>query len=123
MPKNILVVLCIVASFIWASVGTPGIATFYSSYIPSACYGNTPQGILIAAAGDAIWNNGAGCGKFYNVKCTGPRNPVPHPCTNSTVRVKIVDHCPGCQSTLDLSQPAFAKIANPVAGIINIDYC
>ncbi|CAN6691446.1 unnamed protein product [Malus baccata var. baccata] len=108
MPKNILVVLCIGASFIWASVGTPGIATFYSSYIPSACYGNTPQGILIAAAGDAIWNNGAG---------------FPHPCTNSTVRVKIVDHCPGCQSTLDLSQPAFAKIANPVAGIINIDYC
>lgn len=88
----------------------------------SACYGNTQEGVMIAAAGDAIWNNGAACGKFVTVKCTGPRNPVPHPCTGASITVKIVDHCPGCPSTLDLSKEAFTKIANPVAGIINIDY-
>lgn len=88
----------------------------------SACYGNTQEGVMIAAAGDAIWNNGAACGKFFTVKCTGPRNPVPHPCTGASVTVKIVDHCPGCPSSLDLSKEAFTKIANPVAGVINIDY-
>lgn len=77
---------------------------------------------MVAAAGDALWNNGKVCGKMFSVRCTGPRNPVPHPCTNKTVTVKMVDHCPGCPSTIDLSKEAFTAIANPVAGIINIDY-
>ena len=77
---------------------------------------------MIAAANDSLWNNGAACGKVFHVTCKGPRNPVPHPCTGKTVTVKVVDHCPGCPSTLDLSKEAFTQIANPVAGIINIDY-
>lgn len=89
----------------------------------SACYGNTPEGVMIAAASDPLWDNGAICGKTFTVKCTGPTNPVPHPCYDGTeVTVKIVDHCPGCGGTLDLSQEAFAAIANPVAGVIKIDY-
>ncbi|KDO62908.1 hypothetical protein CISIN_1g044897mg, partial [Citrus sinensis] len=88
----------------------------------SACFGNNGQGVMIAAAGDALWDNGAVCGKMFNVKCTGARNAVPHPCTGESVTVKIVDHCPGCPSTIDLSREAFTQIANPVAGIINIDY-
>ncbi|XP_004309960.1 PREDICTED: putative EG45-like domain containing protein 1-like [Fragaria vesca subsp. vesca] len=118
--QNVLIILSIVACLISTSMATPGVATFYTSYTP--CYGDTPEGVMIASAGDAIWNNGAACGKYFTVKCTGPRNPVPHPCTGATVKVKIVDHCPGCPSTLDLSKEAFTKIANPVAGIINIDY-
>ncbi len=90
--------------------------------VASACYGNQNNGVMIAAAGDAIWNGGAACGKFYTVQCTGARNAVPHPCKAGSVTVKIVDHCPGCPSTLDLSREAFSKIADPVAGIINIDY-
>ncbi|XP_024193177.1 putative EG45-like domain containing protein 1 [Rosa chinensis] len=120
--QNILIILSMAACLMSTSMATPGIATFYTSYVPSACYGSTQQGVMIASAGDAIWNNGAACGKFVTVRCTGPRNPVPHPCTGASVRVKIVDHCPGCQSTLDLSKESFTKIANPVAGIINIDY-
>ncbi|PRQ37637.1 putative rlpA-like protein, double-psi beta-barrel [Rosa chinensis] len=88
----------------------------------SACYNYTQEGVMIAAAGDAIWNNGAACGKFVTVKCTGPRNLAPPPCTNENVTVKIIDHCPGCPFTLDLSKEAFTKIANPMGGIINIDY-
>lgn len=92
-------------------------------WLASACYGGTPEGVMIAAASDKLWDNGRVCGKYFTVKCTGPRNPVPHPCTGKSVRVKIVDHCPaGCASTIDLSREAFAQIANPVAGIINIDY-
>ncbi|KAM7511700.1 hypothetical protein LguiB_010575 [Lonicera macranthoides] len=100
----------------------PGTATFYTQYVPSACYGNQWKGVLIAAASDPLWNKGAICGKNFTVKCTGPTNPVPHPCTGKSVTVTIVDHCPGCGGTLDLSKEAFATIANPVAGVIKIDY-
>ncbi|CAN1165579.1 Putative EG45-like domain containing protein 1 [Linum perenne] len=117
--------IMIVMAATLASIATSnsGVATFYTSYTPSACYGNQDKGVWIAAAGPALWNNGAVCGKKFKVKCTGPRNPVPHPCTGKEVVVTITDHCPGgCPSTLDLSREAFATIANPVAGIINIDY-
>ncbi|KAH1073029.1 hypothetical protein J1N35_025357 [Gossypium stocksii] len=62
------------------------------------------------------------CGKKFTVKCTGPRNGGPHPCTGKSVTMKVVDQCPGCPSTMDLSREAFKIIAKPVAGIINIDY-
>ncbi|ESR66716.1 hypothetical protein CICLE_v10010417mg [Citrus x clementina] len=55
-------------------------------------------------------------------KCTEARNAAPHPWTGNNVNVKIVDHCSGCPSTIDLSREAFTQIANPVSGIINIDY-
>ncbi|XP_026387719.1 putative EG45-like domain containing protein 1 isoform X2 [Papaver somniferum] len=99
-----------------------GTATFYSSY-DSYCYGNKNQGVMIAAASDALGNKDAACGHIYNVTCVGPTNAVPHPCTSTpTVTVKIVDYCPGCGGTIDLSKEAFAKIANPVAGVIKIEY-
>ncbi|KAJ6407015.1 hypothetical protein OIU84_010519 [Salix udensis] len=122
MGKSILIVMGIFASLLSLAVATPGIATFYTNYAPSACYGSKSFGVMIAAANDSLWSNGAVCGKMFQVTCTGPRNPVPHPCSGKTVTVKIVDHCPGCPSTLDLSKEAFTQIANPVAGIINIDY-
>ncbi|ESR64891.1 hypothetical protein CICLE_v10010346mg [Citrus x clementina] len=123
MQKSILIIMAaIVATLSSVAYATPGIATFYTTYTPSACFGNNGQGVMIAAAGDALWDNGAVCGKMFNVKCTGARNAVPHPCTGESVTVKIVDHCPGCPSTIDLSREAFTQIANPVAGIINIDY-
>ncbi|KAL7224574.1 hypothetical protein ACSBR1_025943 [Camellia fascicularis] len=86
----------------------------------SACYGNQNNGVMIAAASDPLWNNGAICGKKFRVTCTGATNPVPKPCTGNNVTVKIVDHCPGCGGTLDLSKEAFATIAKPVAGALNL---
>lgn len=79
---------------------------------------------MIAAASDAIWDNRAACGRMYSVRCTGPTNQgVPQPCTGQSVVVKVVDYCPpGCASTIDLSQEAFAVIADPNAGKINIEY-
>ncbi|MQL97981.1 hypothetical protein Taro_030681 [Colocasia esculenta] len=117
-----------------------GTATFYTSYrdlnerhiiawawmdgrAASACYGNVGKGVMIAAASDVFWNNGGVCGKRYRVTCTGATNPVPHPCTGKSVEVTIVDHCPGgCAGTIDLSKEAFAIIANPVAGKVQVDY-
>ncbi|XP_006660734.1 EG45-like domain containing protein [Oryza brachyantha] len=127
MPKVTSVVMAAVVGMAMVSLaaGISGTATFYTPpYIPSACYGNQEQGTMIAAASDVFWNGGAACGRRYAVTCTGATNQgVPQPCTGRSVTVKIVDYCPsGCQGTIDLSQEAFAIIANPDAGKIKIDY-
>jgi expansin (peptidoglycan-binding protein) len=90
----------------------------------SACFGFQEQGTMIAAASDVFWNGGAACGKRLAVTCTGATNQgVPQPCTGRSVTVKIVDYCPaGCRGTIDLSQEAFAAIANPDAGKILVEY-
>ncbi|OMO89300.1 Barwin-related endoglucanase [Corchorus olitorius] len=99
-------VLCLSLSHLpFMSNAQDGTATFYTPpYTPSACYGYEDEGTMIAAASDEIWNNGAACGKMY--------------------QVKIVDYCPsaGCRSTIDLSQEVFASIADPDSGVINISY-
>ncbi|KAB2051760.1 hypothetical protein ES319_A12G076300v1 [Gossypium barbadense] len=122
MENYSLIFVCMVAYLVSFASAKPGIATFYTKYIPSACFKNQDHGKMIAAAGDALWKNGAMCGKKFTVKCTGPRNGVRHPCTGKSVTVKVVDQCPRCPSTMDLSREAFEIIAKPVAGIINIDY-
>ncbi|KAK9130238.1 hypothetical protein Sjap_010725 [Stephania japonica] len=103
----------------------PGTATFYTPpYIPSSCYGFVNQGVMIAAASNEIWDNRAACGRMYRVTCVSGTNAVPQPCRGGSVTVMVVDYCPppGCRGTIDLSQEAFAIIANPDAGKINIDY-
>ncbi|KAK1264459.1 EG45-like domain containing protein [Acorus gramineus] len=79
---------------------------------------------MIAAASDAFWKGGGACGSVYKVTCLGATNEgVPHPCSSATVVVRIVDYCPsGCRGTIDLSQEAFAHIADPDAGKIRIAY-
>ncbi|KAK8486193.1 hypothetical protein V6N13_026117 [Hibiscus sabdariffa] len=40
-------------------VAHSGTATFYTApYVPSACYGYEDDGVMIAAASDAIWDGG-----------------------------------------------------------------
>ncbi|GKA69335.1 EG45-like domain containing protein, partial [Tanacetum coccineum] len=75
-----------------------GQTTFYTPpYTPSSCYGNEDHGRT---------NDG-----------------VLQPCTGNSVDVTVVDFCPACASNqVDLSQEAFAVIANPDAGRINIEY-
>ncbi|XP_068649174.1 EG45-like domain containing protein [Aristolochia californica] len=113
-------------SLVGFSSADQGTATFYTPpYVPSSCNGYEDDGVMIAAASDAIWDDGGACGRHYNVQCLGATNAGdPQPCWgDGTVQVKIVDHCPsGCRGTIDLSQEAFASIANPDAGKIVIDY-
>ncbi|XP_019414513.1 PREDICTED: EG45-like domain containing protein [Lupinus angustifolius] len=114
-----------IISFISVTSAISGTATYYTVYVPSACYGYEDQGTMIAAAGDTIWNNGGACGQMYTITCTGATNQgVPEPCKGGSVTVKIVDRCPspGCQGTIDLSQEAFSTIADINAGKIQIDY-
>ncbi|PPD88377.1 hypothetical protein GOBAR_DD14688 [Gossypium barbadense] len=92
------------------------------TYLASAVEAMADQGKMIVTVGDALWDNGTVCGKMFTMTCTIPRNPIPHQCTGKSLTIKIVDYCPGCPSTIDLSREAFTIITNPVASIINVDY-
>ncbi|XP_054795554.1 EG45-like domain containing protein [Prosopis cineraria] len=124
--KAVLVMgLAILMSLVSVASAISGTATFYTVYVPSACYGFQNEGTMIAAASDSLWNNGAACGRRYTVRCTGGTNQgVAQPCRSGTVTVTIVDRCPppACRGTIDLSQEAFSVIADPNEGKINIDY-
>ncbi|XP_058113166.1 EG45-like domain containing protein [Magnolia sinica] len=125
MEKGFVVVMVMILGFISVVTAVSGTARYYDPpYTPSACYGFEDQGVLIAGATDVIYDNGAGCGTYYSVNCTGPADQFLHPCTGKSVIVKIVDHCPapGCDETLNLSQDAFSIIANLTASKIKIDY-
>ncbi|KAL9442799.1 hypothetical protein AB3S75_016210 [Citrus x aurantiifolia] len=89
-----------------ASAQNHGTATYYTPpYIPSACYGFADQGVMIAAASEAIWNGGGACGQYYQVTCvSGTNRGTPNPCQGSSSEVvKIVDLCPArsCRGTID----------------------
>ncbi|OMO89305.1 hypothetical protein COLO4_19809 [Corchorus olitorius] len=103
-----------------------GTATYYTPpNTPSACYRYEDEGTMIAAPSDKIWNNGAACGEIYQVTCvSGTNQGTPYPCWGSgTVQVKIVDYCPpaSCRGTIDLSQEAFASIADPDSGFAGVE--
>ncbi|CAA0809682.1 Putative EG45-like domain containing protein 1 [Striga hermonthica] len=116
--QRVIILAIAAASLVSMACAISGTATFYiPPYIPSACFGNVDQGTMIAAANRDLYNNGAACGQSYTVTCTGAN------CRNGAVTVRIVDLCPGCgPNQLDLSQEAFAIIADPNAGRIQIDY-
>ncbi|KAJ7942841.1 EG45-like domain containing protein [Quillaja saponaria] len=78
---------------------------------------------MTAAASHAIWNNRGACGTKLRVKCLGATNRrASYPCnTKNEVIVDVVDYCPSCGGTIDLSRDAFSSIASLSAGRINID--
>ncbi|WP_431930775.1 expansin EXLX1 family cellulose-binding protein [Micromonospora sp. RP3T] len=91
-----------------------GKATFYDS---KGAGGNcsrpaAPANRLYVALGPSEYAAGASCGGFLDV--TGPRG---------TVRVLVMDQCPECApGHLDLSAEAFARIADPVQGVVQVRY-
>ncbi|MFG1672961.1 expansin EXLX1 family cellulose-binding protein [Micromonospora sp. NPDC049282] len=91
-----------------------GKATFYDS---KGAGGNcsrpaAPTNRLYVALGPSEYAAGASCGGFLDV--TGPRG---------TVRVLVMDQCPECApGHLDLSAEAFARIADPVEGVVKVSY-
>ncbi|KAK6156675.1 hypothetical protein DH2020_010923 [Rehmannia glutinosa] len=122
--ERVLILALVASCLISMSTAIPGQATFYTTYVPSSCYGFQDQGTMIAAASPAIFNNRAACGRRYRIRCTGPTNQgVLQPCRNGEIIVRVVDLCPGCQANqFDLSQEAFSMIADPNAGRILIEY-
>lgn len=91
---------------------TSGKATFYTDSGGNCSYPSPPADRLFVALSPAEYAGGAKCGGYLDVK--GP---------NGSVRVKVVDQCPPCESGhIDLSREAFAKIGDPVDGIIPVSY-
>lgn len=90
-----------------------GQATYYAATGSGSCmFDPSPTNLMVAAMNATDYQNSAVCGEFVHVK--GP---------SGEVTVRIVDLCPGCRSgDLDLSQEAFALIANPLLGRVNITW-
>ncbi len=93
-----------------------GEGTYYGATGAGACsYEASPQNLMVAAMNMPQWQNSAVCGMCVEV--TGPKGEA------NKIVVRIVDLCPECKTgDLDLSQEAFAKIADPVAGRVKITW-
>ncbi len=90
-----------------------GVATYYDATGAGACsFDPTPNDLDVAAMDKPEWAGSAVCGACADVK--GPKGEV---------TVRIVDQCPECEKGhLDLSQEAFAKIADVSAGKVPITW-
>jgi expansin len=90
-----------------------GTATFYTlAGLPNCGYPDAAASGTYVALSPADFAGSAACGTIFDV--TGPKG---------TVRVTVADQCPECEAGhLDLAAPAFARIADPVAGIVPIRF-
>ncbi|WP_249715021.1 expansin EXLX1 family cellulose-binding protein [Rhizomonospora bruguierae] len=95
-------------------VAHSGKATFYTLTAEggNCSYPGPPADGLFVALGPSEYGAAAACGGYLDV--TGPKGKV---------RVKVTDQCPECEpGHIDLSAKAFAKIADPVQGIVPVTY-
>lgn len=90
-----------------------GRAVFYNLSGDVACsFPALPGDGLYASVPTPDYGTADLCGSFLDI--AGPRG---------TVRVEVVDRCPGCgPGQLDLTPAAFAQLADPAAGIAPIRY-
>jgi expansin (peptidoglycan-binding protein) len=89
-----------------------GLITYYDATGAGACsYGASPEDLDVAAIAQRDYASSAVCGA-----CAEVQGPL------GTVRVRLVDVCPGCTTAghLDLSRQAFAKIARPIDGRVAV---
>jgi expansin (peptidoglycan-binding protein) len=94
-----------------------GEATFYGGNTDGGMCSFTgytiPSGIFGTALSDSNWGGAQACGQC--VRVTGP--------SGTQLTAMVVDQCPGCGSNhLDLYPDAFAKLADPSKGVINVSW-
>lgn len=89
-----------------------GIATFYDADGTGNCSFDAAADLHVAAAFDSDYAGSAACGGCVEIK--GP---------SGTTTVRIVDRCPDCApGHLDLSRQAFAEIADPSLGRVDVEW-
>jgi len=91
-----------------------GVATYYYATGAGACsFGASSEDPLLVAALDPVnFDSSNACGSYVFV--SGPKG---------SVTVRITDLCPGCAANhIDLSEDAFAAIADLVAGRVNVTW-
>ncbi|ESW09048.1 hypothetical protein PHAVU_009G096000 [Phaseolus vulgaris] len=126
-----LLLLCTL--FLHHSLADLGTAARYGPpFLPTACFGRDasqfPPSNFFGAVGEGLWDNGAACGRQYQVRCISAA--VRGTCiTGQMVQIKIVDRAQSSVSrpslegtTLVLSSQAFQAIANASASFINVEY-
>lgn len=89
-----------------------GLITFYDADGSGNCsFAPSPNDLDVAAMNIGQYQDSAVCGACVEIE--GPKG---------NLRVRIVDSCPDCpdKGHLDLSREAFAKLADPVAGRVNV---
>ncbi|CAN0860178.1 EG45-like domain containing protein [Linum grandiflorum] len=112
-----------------ASAAGNGTASSYRPDASSACKthnGSASIGQeLVAMVPKTVFNNGAACGRMYKISCIGAIDEYPkEPCKlNQSVTVTVANECGGDDcATFTLSTDAFALIAKPEAGRVQISY-
>jgi expansin (peptidoglycan-binding protein) len=89
-----------------------GQATFYGATGVGNCSFDASSDLMVGAMNQQDYDNAQACGAYLSV--TGPKG---------TVKIRIVDRCPECPpGAIDLSQQAFAKIADVSAGRVSISW-
>jgi Lytic transglycolase len=79
-----------------------------------------PVNGFFVAAGSSIWDNGAACGRRYQVRCL---SGLKRPCRDGYVVVQVVDFCrfTPCP-TMAFSDKAFDALSKILNAKINIEY-
>jgi len=92
---------------------TAGKATYYAADGSGNCSFNpSPADLMVVALSTPDYRGSLVCGACVEVK--GP---------DATIVVRVVDRCPGCDAGhIDLSEQAFAKIAEPVRGVVPVEW-
>ncbi len=89
-----------------------GDATFYDATGAGNCSYEAGGDLMVVAMNQVDYENSQACGAYLRV--SGPKG---------SVTVKVVDRCPECAvGALDLSAQAFARIADPVAGVVKVTW-
>lgn len=90
-----------------------GISTHYVlAGLPNCSYPKAPTNRLFVAMSPSEYHGASACGGYLRV--TGP---------HGSVTVEVIDQCPECGAGhIDLSEPAFAKLAPLKAGLIKVHY-
>src|SRR5688500_4208084 len=108
----VLAMICCLVLAVVPGVTYHGEGTFYGATGVGNCSYDATADTGIAALNHTDYGNSAMCGAYLRV--VGPLGEV---------TVKIVDRCPECApGDVDLSQAAFARIANPAAGRVPISW-
>ncbi|XP_012071639.1 EG45-like domain containing protein [Jatropha curcas] len=104
--------------------GSTGTASVYDPpYSPNQCYGDDPlTTTLVATVSEALWAGGDNCKKTLRVRCI-KSSDASKPCKlHTSVDVKVADYCPDCGITFQISDDAYAKIADPAAPSLQVGY-
>lgn len=99
-----------------------GEGTYYGATGAGNCsYDATPNDLMVAAMNNPQYDNSSVCGMCAEVYCEDTRQGVCPQGAGNKIVVRIVDRCPECKTgDLDLSESAFAKLAEAKYGRIKI---